>query len=357
MRSWAREHWPELAWVAWSVGCLAVTISLVEYELIPFHIVWVSLMLMYGWRFWGLVPTLVTFGLLTLISGAALTYVVVRGVLGADELTEVPLMAAMFLALVWHAQRRQSALTAAREAAHRERELLRAVSHELKTPITLAREVADLIRADPSVPESQADLNDLREELDRLATMSTRLTQLAIAHEGGETLARERVDIDDLVAAAVRRWRPLRRAWSVDTDAGIVVGDCDRLDAALDVLIDNAVKATEPGGRISLAARGSRRGVIVEVVDDGVGLPPFAGPRVFDPFWSFPRSEGERRGTGLGLAIARAIVRAHGGELVLRGTSEGGTKAVIRLPRARLQAAPQDDAVQQESGTLAPAAR
>src|SRR6478672_8604166 len=176
--SWVRKYWLELLWGLFCLANLVVLVRLVDFETVPFHFVWVSLTLVYGYRVWRLGTTLLTLTLVCVATGASLGWVVTQGPQGPDELTEVPLMAAMFLAMVWHAERRHAALIQVKQAAEREHDFVRDASHQLKTPITVARGFAQLVFQD--VPAAaRSDLNVLLEELDRMAKISEGLLTLA----------------------------------------------------------------------------------------------------------------------------------------------------------------------------------
>src|SRR2546423_14543075 len=117
-----------------------------DWETIPFHFVWISLTLLYGFRVWGREPTAVVLFVVMGATGALILADAFAGIQLWGELFEVPLMAAMFLAMVWHARRRQDALRTAEERAEenarllsREESFLQDVSHELRTPVTIAR--------------------------------------------------------------------------------------------------------------------------------------------------------------------------------------------------------------------------
>src|SRR3954447_13322696 len=106
---WARRHSPELAWALFAAVNFGVLVSVDNFETVPFHFVWVSLTLLYGFRVWNGAATLLVLAVVTFASFVTLGVVVTNGPKGLDELTEVPLMSAMFLAMVWHARRRQAA--------------------------------------------------------------------------------------------------------------------------------------------------------------------------------------------------------------------------------------------------------
>src|SRR6266511_3647768 len=147
-----RRFWLDLAWVGFALANLVAMALVPEWETVPFHFIWVSLTVLYGFRVWG---QRVTAGLLTAVvlsTGTLLVHDVVHHAQPADGLGEVPLMGAMFLAMVWHAQRRRSAMEDLRRVSdanlrllHRERQFIQDASHELRTPITVALGHAELV--------------------------------------------------------------------------------------------------------------------------------------------------------------------------------------------------------------------
>ena len=271
IESTLRRHWVEVAWGAFAAANVAVILTLTDWETIPFHFVWVSLTLVYGFRLWRLRTTMVVLLVVIAVTGAALAWTVSRGGEGPDELTEVPLMAAMFLAMVWHAHRRQLAMEETRrlaESEHRllegQREFVRDASHELRTPITVARGHAELIR-DSGIDEQVAkDVDVVLDELGRLSRLSERLLILTAADHPG-FLSKEAVQVEPFVVGLMRRWSPTaKRAWRVQVAAeGTVCADRERLETALDALLENAVKATarvarSPWDAVRMGPDGSR---------------------------------------------------------------------------------------------------
>jgi signal transduction histidine kinase len=244
-------------------------------------------------------------------------------------------MAAMFLAMVWHAHRGQGALEDVRRAADREREFVRDASHQLKTPIAIARGLASLVRDAPGSPDALDDMTDLVAELDRLSRITEELLLLAAA-EQQDGLLREAVDFEDVLVAAARRWsRTADRAWRASTCEGELDADRQRVDSALDAIIENAVAATDDGDSISVVGRSEGHVAVIEVSDSGVGIPQEALPRVFDRFWQIEYGRTGRRGSGLGLAIVKAIVEAHGGTVSVSSGIGRGTCLTMRLPGFR----------------------
>jgi signal transduction histidine kinase len=330
--SLGRRYWPEIGWAVFAAINFAALILIRSWETVPFHYVWVSLTLVYGFRVWRMRATLLTLAMVCVLSTLTYGWVVIHGPQGIDELTEIPLMAAMFLAMVWHARRRQFAIEAMRRAAAREREFVRDASHQLKTPIAVARGMADLMRQSGH-GQSDQDMADLVEELDRLGRIAEGLLTLAAA-EQRDNLVRAEVDFEDVVVSAARRWsHTAERAWGVEVRAdGTLLADRDRLDAALDAVLENAVAATSTSDSIVIVGRERDGDAILEVTDSGVGIEPDALPRVFERFSSVRHANGNGTGTGLGLPIVKAIVEAHGGAVRLRSVPGEGTTVRLRVP-------------------------
>jgi signal transduction histidine kinase len=336
--------WPELLWAVFVLANIAVIVMFPNGATVPFHNIWVSLTLLYGFRLWSLGATVPILVAVCLGTGAAMTVTVLTNGLAVGELAEVPMMAAMFVAMVWHARRHHGVLEALRRSTAREREFIRDASHQLRTPITVARGHAELVRGGASDPQSVDDVDVVIEELDRLSRISDRLLILATAEHHG--FVHSPVDLGQVVETTARRWPPAAdRDWRVDiVTGGYVSGDAERLRAALDAMIENAVKATVPGDPIAVVLRAEGSEAVIEVIDSGIGIADAHLDRVFDRFWSSPHAgQGGGGGTGLGLAAVKAIAEAHGGSAEAQSMPTGGATVRMRLngfvPEARIPAA------------------
>src|SRR5439155_19388476 len=221
------------------------------WETVPFHFIWVSVTLLYGFRVWKVRSTAWTLAVVMLATGAFILIDVSRGVQPLDEITEVPLMAAMFVAMVWHARRRLSAMEELQRISEanlalleRERRFIQDASHELRTPITVALGHAELIQRSGADGLVSADAAVVIDELLRLRRLADRLLALAAADQPG-FLVKSRVDLGPLVGETLRRWSPTSRRWVLGhVDEATVHADRDHLQLALDALIENAVKHT-----------------------------------------------------------------------------------------------------------------
>jgi signal transduction histidine kinase len=260
------------------------------------------------------------------------------------ELFEVPLMSAMFFAMVWHARRRQHALAALEELAEerarlveREEQLLHDVSHELRTPVTIAR---GHLEAQRRADGSSAELEIALDELDRIERIVERLLLLGKA-ERPDFLAPIAIELEPFLEDVFLRWSEVApRSWRLgNVPPGTLHADPEALRAALDALLENAVKHTETGAGILLGARPRGDSIVIEVADRGPGIDAAFFERIFDRFTRVDAARSrDGGGAGLGLAIVQAIAKAHGGRCTVRSSSSGSTFALTlpRFTRARI---------------------
>jgi signal transduction histidine kinase len=351
LRELIRASWIDIAWVAF-VGLNLIAMHVIpDWQTIPFLIIWVSLTAIYGFRLWRLGSTLVTVTAVTLATGGLIGSQVIRGQEDVEYLVEVPLLAVMFVVMVWHARKRQAALEereAALEEARRvsehnlrlldqQRRFLQDASHELRTPITVALGHTELIERAATDPMIAGDARVAVDELQRLGRLASRL--LLLASSDGEDPPRvATVAVGDLVLDALDRWGHTARRWSLEVTAEATVqGDRDSLVLALDALIENAVDHTEPGGRIDLAVRHEGASAVVAVADSGSGIPAGELDRIFDRFSRTHSSQTrEDGGFGLGLSIVKAIAEAHHGSVRVQSTPGQGSVFELILPESRI---------------------
>lgn len=204
-------------------------------------------------------------------------------------------------------------------------------AHQLKTPLMAVGGSLELLeRAVVSDPAGVARMQaTIREQLARLERMVRKLVTLS-ALEAGSPLHRQSVELARIAREVVEEFRPLAagREVRIETAApGTVDGDPERIREALANLVDNALRHTQAGGRITIEVAGPR----VIVRDTGEGIPPERLPRIFDRFYRYPPSS---NGSGLGLAIVKSIVDAHGGSIRAESTPGLGTAITLTFPTA-----------------------
>jgi len=338
--SLARRHTLEIAWAAFSALNVFVMLLWPRWETIPFHFVWVSMTLLYGLRVWSVRSTSLALAAVMIVTGAVIVRDTVEFAENADEIAEVPLMAAMFVAMVWHARRHRAAVTEVQRLADRdrathdnERAFVRNASHELRTPIAVARGHAELAARQQTDDQAADDIAIVIDELDRLAELSGRLLLLAAADAPG-FLSFRTVDVAALVEAVGHRWMGTAdRDWHVHSTGPVLAAvDAERVESMLDAIIENAVDFTEPSDRIALSVATAPGEVLVEVSDTGTGIPSADLDRIFEPFTRVGTRDKRVGGTGLGLTTVRAIVRAHNGSVGIASVVGEGTTVTIRLP-------------------------
>ena len=341
-----RLSWPfrpgllDAAWAVFSGINLAAILAFPGWETIPFHVIWISFTLLYGFRTWATAPTLWVLGAVMATTAVGIGLDVMRGSEPVAELTEVPLMAAMFGAMVWHAQRKQAAEQESRLVGEEnarllatQRRFLQDASHQLRTPITIALGHAELLAGGLTSRQEGHDIQVVLGELNRLRRIAERLLVIAAA-EGPEFLHLEPVALDSFTMEILRRWRPTaNRSWQVGRlDQATVQADRERLGLAVDALLENAVRHTGDGDVIKLSVLAARAGgpARMIVADAGQGIPAELLPHIFDRFRS--GDSGHPRGTGLGLALVRAVARAHGGDVLVRSRPNRGSEFELLLP-------------------------
>ena len=258
------------------------------------------------------------------------------------ELTEVPLMAAMFWVMMWHSHRRLAAsaeyLLVSQENERLlaiQRQFLQDASHQLRTPITIALGHSELLARSVASNQDRRDINVIVGELNRLRALGERLLLIAAA-ENPEFLQPGPVALDELATEIIRRWRPAAdRNWQLGRlDAITVRADRERLSLAIDALLENAVQYTQAGGLVRLSARGGDSPFAELAVEDGgTGIGPAELEGIFDRFATGPGQAGQR-GTGLGLSLVRAVAAGHGGEVRVRSTPGAGSRFELLLPLA-----------------------
>jgi signal transduction histidine kinase len=172
------------------------------------------------------------------------------------------------------------------------------------------------------------------DELQRIEQILARLLLLAKADQP-DFVVLENVDLEPYLEDVFMRWSEVApRAWNLGPlVAGKLAVDPEGLRAALDALLENAVKYTENGDTIELRSRASGKNVVIEIADGGEGVPEGALAQIFE---RFARADAARTrakgGVGLGLAIVDAIAKAHGGRCTVKNARSGATFA-LRLPR------------------------
>jgi two-component system sensor histidine kinase KdpD len=225
--------------------------------------------------------------------------------------------------------------------------LLRAVSHDLRSPLTAISAAGEAVGSPSLSPEERAEMAAvIQEETKRLARLVDNLLDLSRLQAGAAEPHRELTSVDELIRAAVADVGagPESFALSIDRDMPLVSVDPVQMERALVNVLENA-RRHSGGYPVSVRARAVRRVVVVRIVDRGPGIPPAQLERVFEPFYRAGTAAGGHRGSGLGLAIARGFAEANGGSLHVESLPGQGATFVFELPLTDSREAREDGAV------------
>lgn len=324
-------------WLLLATCCIVAMWMFRGDETIPYHIAWAGFALAYGSTPWSGRRSVIGLTVFTIVTGGILLIRVAQGSLAWQETAEIPLMSLLMVLLVWNIQQRQTALSAVsalasldRVRASQREYLTRLTSHEMRTPLTIARGYTEVLHRTEPDPSRQRDLEVVMDELDRLARVGDRMIRM-IHLQGSQII--ERVDVDRTLYETAERWATIAdRSWVVDSTAGHGSFAPERLRACLDTIIENAIRYTRPGDTIRLVGTRSRDYVGVGVADSGPGFSPAQLTHLnqhgsLDPTHSDPLTQ-----TGLGLGLVSSYALARGGRAVFAVAPEGGALVVLQVP-------------------------
>lgn len=230
------------------------------------------------------------------------------------------------------------------------------VSHEFKTPMTTIGGFVDGI-VDGTIPPDQQDkyLRIIAEETRRLSRMVNRMLDAAKIQSGELILSPAPFDFTEMTSQIILSFEQKIEARHIEVDCElddrlVVMGDRDHVFRAVYNLVDNAVKFTEDGGKLTLHAREAGKDCAFSIINTGAGISEEDLPHVFDRFYKADRSRSlDKTGAGLGLYIVKNIINLHGGEISVR--SDGGeTEFSFTLPLVP-QPVPQKNARREEDET------
>lgn len=227
--------------------------------------------------------------------------------------------------------------------------LLSSVSHDLRTPLaSIIGGASSLLDLEQSLDEhARRELQtSILNEAEKLNRYIQNLLDMTRFGRGEITLKRDWVDLSDVVSGAIGRMQRemslFRVSVDIDRDAAIINANGPFLEQMLVNLLDNATRYSPAGGNIKFASRREDSSIIVEITDEGEGVPNEERDSIFDMFYSGDKGDRRGKGIGLGLTICRAIVHAHKGSIAaLPGPGGRGTCMQVTLPAGEV---PTEDA-------------
>jgi two-component system sensor histidine kinase TctE len=223
-----------------------------------------------------------------------------------------------------------------RAAAQSQQQFIANTAHQLRTPITGMQAQLDLLAAEPAAQPVRNRIQTLQEGIRQLARAANQLLTLARADPTANiAIKNQQVDLGGLVSEVVAKF--IDRALQSDIDLGVdikpvsIAADPSLLDDLLSNLVDNALKYTPPGGRVTATAGLHSDKPFLSVEDSGPGIPESERQRVRQRFYRMPNSAGH--GSGLGLAIVDEIAALYGALVTLDSGAHGrGTKVLVQFP-------------------------
>jgi signal transduction histidine kinase len=240
------------------------------------------------------------------------------------------------------AERLQRSIDFIRRDRDRSRDFLADVSHELRTPIAALRTFNELLNEEASMDDATRVefLEQSRQQIERLDWLATNLLELSKLESGLVLLDMRPDDLRAVVENAVQQALPSADRKGVDLAMEVPDEpirqrhDPQRLGQVLSNLIGNAIKFTEPGGKVDVRLEATTEGAHIRVADTGVGIDAQELPRVFDRFYRGGGATQTRAsGSGLGLSIVRQIVEMHSGRVAITSSPGKGTQVSVALPR------------------------
>ena len=234
-------------------------------------------------------------------------------------------------------------MTRLRQLEEIRREFVANISHELRTPLSIFQGYLENLIDNPGMSrrEVASNLAVMKKHSMRLNALIEDVLTLARLESRTEKFKLVPTDLDPLLNQAARDWRRAAAkkniALNVEAAPGTpqVMADEVRIEQVLNNLLDNAIKYTNEGGKVSLSAAAEGNGAVLRCADTGIGIPPADLPRIFERFYRVEKARSrETGGTGLGLSIVKHILTLHGGTVEVESTFGRGTVFTLRFPGA-----------------------
>ncbi len=212
------------------------------------------------------------------------------------------------------------------------------IAHDLKSPVTRIRGLAEVtLTTGKTLPEFESMAAETIEECDRLLDMINTMLIISKTESGVETVKQEPINLTSLVHDACDLFGPMAEDKGIDLSCDSespchISGDIKMIQRMVANLIDNAIKYTRSGGKVALSLNKSTDNTVtLKVSDTGIGISSKDIPNIFNRFYRGDPSRSET-GTGLGLSLARAVARAHGGDITVNSTPDTGSTFSVTLP-------------------------
>lgn len=187
-------------------------------------------------------------------------------------------------------------------------------------------------------PAQQVYLTALAREVDRLNLLAREISDWLALESGRWQLKKKVVQTEEIVAEAIKRQaltaqaKDVRVAWVPPARVPMILADQEKLQEVVETLLDNAIKASPPGGQVDLVLKNDEDWLEIDLTDQGPGIPAGERKRIFEPFYQIPGRSDWATGLGLGLTLAREVARNHNGQISLRCEPGSGCTFSLKLP-------------------------
>jgi len=213
-------------------------------------------------------------------------------------------------------------------------------SHELRTPLTALKTSMEVAIRDKKMNLGQARdlIKDNLVEINCMQSLTNKLLSLANFQSNGQSLVFEEVSAEEIVKESYKKILPLAKEKKIEVTFKIndqnLLGNKESLEEMVLIFLDNAVKYTPKGGKISVETERDKRWFIVKVSDTGIGIANEDLPHIFDRFYRVDQSRSKEKvaGFGLGLSLAKKIIEIHKGTVEVKSVLGKGTTFIIKLP-------------------------
>ncbi|MCR8847793.1 ATP-binding protein [Rossellomorea sp. SC111] len=228
-------------------------------------------------------------------------------------------------------------------------EFVSTVSHELRTPLSSVLGFTELMLTRDLKPErTKKYLTTIYQEAKRLTSLINDFLDVQRMESGRQTFDKKFEDVVPVIQQVIdtQRVNAPHHSFNIarDTDCTIVLGDRDKLSQAFTNLISNAIKYSPDGGTITIGFREGEESILIDIRDEGLGIPQEAIPNLFNKFYRVDNSDQRRiGGTGLGLTIVKEIIETHEGDITVSSQEGKGSVFTIRLPIVTIESFKEDE--------------
>ncbi|TWE08392.1 hypothetical protein FB550_101414 [Neobacillus bataviensis] len=234
------------------------------------------------------------------------------------------------------------ALVPIKKSWQKQQEFVSDASHELRTPLAVIQAKTDILFRSPSatIQEKILDISTISKESRRLSKLVTNLLTLARSDSDQIEMKKSTFQLDELLSEIIQQYEDIalyqEKTLKLETVEPVTFfADKERIHQLIVILLDNAIKYTKEGGKISLSCTQSHSSIFLKINDTGIGIPEQDIPKIFDRFYQSDKARTAAEGTGLGLSIAKWIIEKHHGKTKVQSVLGQGTKIEITFPKSQ----------------------